>query len=165
MSAERLLLLKALHDCGCLVAQPRAGKSFAMVNADQCCCVSCDLCSAFNAIVGKKPDFIVLCAADNSGLTWMVLEMKSRLQGVSDIVAQLQAGARAIESDARFQVKPRGRAREVLMPVVVHSGGVHSANFERLLKKRVSFRGRPYPVRVKGSGVQLGFGPQQGRVL
>ena len=76
----------------------------------------------------------------------MVAELKSSVQHVNDILAQLQAGADLLIDSGEG---------EPFAAVLVHSGRMGTQEIRQLRTRRVHFRGRDVPVRVLKSRASL----------
>ena len=81
----------------------------------------------------KKCDYIFIGDKDDAG--WVApLELKGGKFRASEVVAQLQAGARVAD-----HIVPQG-AQTRFRPIVVHGRGIHRAELKHLQKRRVRFR-------------------------
>lgn len=115
--------------------------------------MDCDRCKSF-AAGQPKPDFVILEAAGVGGeARWIVVEIKTHISDVTQIVRQLQAGARTVQTDPRFKVQPQPSR---MVPVVVREKGrVHGADVELLRSARISFGGGQLQILTKPCGTRL----------
>ena len=110
--------------------------------------MDCDRCRAFPQHK-KHPDFIVLHA--NASAHWFVVEMKSKVSNVSDIIEQLEAGAKAILSSRLFKV---GIPPDIAF-IVLHRG-IHQQDQQALQRRRLRVNGVPVKgILVKRCGISL----------
>lgn len=92
-------------------------------------------------IAGKLCDYIIRRRVP--GVPALICcELKSRASHVESIVSQLQGGANLIHSNDRGD----------FMSVLVHGRGISTHELRILGRKRVSFRGKKYPISVVRSG-------------
>ena len=68
------------------------------------------------------------------------MELKSGNVDVSDVVAQLGQGARIVDNFAPKDVEIK------LVLVLVHGGGIHKAQFDKLKTSRIRFRNEDFPI-------------------
>jgi hypothetical protein len=94
---------------------------------------------------GKLCDFLIERLM-GAGYTFIVAELKSRVQHVRSIVKQLQAGADLLAAD---------RGRPPLRAVLVHSGRVGTQEIRLLRSSKIRFHGRQEPIQVIKSGGSL----------
>ena len=136
----------------CVASRCRRGKC-TLALGKLALCVDCDRCKSF-AGDQPKPDFVILEAAGvGREARWIVVEIKTQISDVTQIVRQLQAGARTIQTDARFTVQPQPLR---LVPVVVREKGrIHSADVELLRSTRISFGGVQRQILTKPCGTRL----------
>lgn len=153
--ASLLVALKALHTAcpACIVPQCRRPTCALVFPAGRFVCIDCDICRALEENA-RKPDFIVLYLPTGPAVRWwFVVEMKSRVQHPRDIVAQLQAGASAIEAQPQFAI---AQSPQRLVPLILRTGSLRVADLQIINRSRVSFLGKPRVIESARCGVVLG---------
>jgi hypothetical protein len=100
---------------------------------------------ANHGLSGKLSDYLVERLEAVGGL-YYVVELKSRVQHVEQLVAQLQAGANLLESHC----PPRP-----LVAVVVKSRRLGPIELRLLRQRQVIYRGSRVPIRIVNSGTNL----------
>ena len=109
-------------------------------------CFSCDRCDAFPDH-DNRPDFIAYY--DDRGQVadvWLVVEIKGRTDSITEIVAQLKAGATTIQNHELYRLNsPRTRR---LVAVVLFHGKNRAADYDVLRKQKINFSGKNYPIRA-----------------
>ena len=86
-------------------------------------------------------DFVLFCIDTlKSNILGVPMELKSGDIDVSHAVLQLQDGARIVDNFA-----PRNIEINVVF-VLVHGGGIHRAQYEKLKTVRIRFRGKEFPI-------------------
>ena len=86
-------------------------------------------------------DFILFYIdTDQRSLVGVPMELKGGNVDASEAIAQLREGARIVDNFA-----PSG-IRISLILVLVHSDGLHKAQYERLRTSRIRFRGEEFPI-------------------
>ena len=152
---KSLTELRALHKpCSpsCITTSCKGAGDITLSLPDQgALCISCDDCTCFpEGDRQKKPDFVVLYCPDKPpSPRWYIIEMKGSVSSIGDIVKQIQAGADVVQASPCFKVTSRDCQ---LFPIVVHSGGLRTADF---LQKRIRFFRKPYRIYFRRSGSDL----------
>ena len=153
--APGLSELESLHSmCQPTCVSPRCGRGdcSVRVSTGAAICIDCDRCRCIRD-GARRPDFIVLYDQSNSSLSrWVVVEMKSRASHPVQIVEQLQAGADLIQDKACFQLQT---PPVHLVPLLLHTRGIHTSDLQIINNRRISFRGKLYPIQTRRCGVEL----------
>lgn len=96
----------------------------------------------------KKCDYIFVGDANNGA--WVApLELKRGKLQVSEVLPQLQAGAKIAERIVPRETQTRFR------PIAVYGGELHTDEYSRLRHKRIQFFNQREPVRAVRSGSSL----------
>ena len=147
-----LLSLHASCQPPCITPRCSRGDCSLHLPTGQAMAVDCDRCTCIPQ-GARRPDFILLYQQPGSSSTrWIVVEMKSRVGQAGQIVEQLQAGADLIQSNTCFHVK---HSPLRLLPLLLHSRGIHTADVQVINSRRVTFRGRAYPILSRRCGLDL----------
>ena len=100
-----------------------------------------DLAFPTDKAESNQCDFILFYIdADQNSLVGVPMELKGGDIDASEAIAQLREGARIVDDFA-----PSG-IRISLILVLVHSDGLHKAQYERLRTARIRFRGEEFPI-------------------
>lgn len=147
---------RTLHD-GCNphcvavgIRRPNCALVISRALQPQVVAIDCDRCGSF-AIGEHRPDFILLFGGE-TGVSprWFVVEMKSTIRDIGELVQQLQAGADAILSKPNFAV-PSSPA--LLTPLILHRHqGAKAADF---VNRTISFFGKKFHILHKRCGANL----------
>jgi hypothetical protein len=136
----------------CITTSCRRGRCVLILPSDGTLCIDCDKCSCFKP-GASKPDFIVLYAeSQRPSSYWFIVEMKRPTGHPRHITTQLQAGAHAIDSCPSFRLST---SVPLLLPVVLHQGGIHADDFDTLRKQRISFHGERIALSFQRCGTML----------
>jgi hypothetical protein len=136
----------------CISTSCRRGRCVLILPSDRTLWIDCDKCSCFQP-GASKPDFIVLYAgSQRSSLHWFIVEMKRPTDHPRHITTRLQAGAHAIDSCPSFRLST---SVPLLLPVVLHQGGIHANDFDTLRKQHISFHGERIEISFQRCGVML----------
>lgn len=148
--------LRTLHDaCNppCVavrIRRPNCALVISQVLQPQLVGVDCDRCRSF-ARNEVRPDFILLFGGE-TGIPsrWFVVEMKSTIRNIGELVGQLQAGADAIRSKSNFSVPS---SPTLLTPLILHRRqGAKTADF---LTRTISFSSKKFRILHRRCGVSL----------
>ena len=136
----------------CITTSYRRGRCARVLPADKTVCIDCDKCSCFGPDA-RKPDFIILYARSQKSLSyWFIVEMKTTAVHPRDITNQSQAGVNAIDSCPSFQLSI---SMGLILPIVLHQGGIHADDFGILRKQRISFHAEPIEINLQRCGTRL----------
>lgn len=140
---------RSLHrDCNppCLVSRcSKEGCDLPVGEPYRFVCVDADNCAAFPP-QEKRPDYVIL---DSVGPRWVVVEMKSRTVKTGDIVKKFHATADVLANDWRFALEVAH-----LTPVILYKR-IHTQDLVDLRNRRISFKGKEYPIRLYRCGTPL----------
>jgi len=153
LTAEAEKLHRTCSDGSCMDGKCRRGSCSVRLSAEETVAIiDCDECRCFSGN-DSRPDFIIL--GESGGcLRFAIVEFKGRLQHPKSLQVQLQAGADTVGSCRRFRMS-KSPAKPI--PVVIHSRGGRTADYEVLRSQRVTHRGKRYPILAKRCGYVLGF--------
>lgn len=106
-----------------------------------------DLASPTDKAKTNQCDLILFHIDDvQNGLVGAPMELKSGDVKISDAVSQLREGARIVDNFAPKNVEIN------LVLVLVHGEGMHKAQYERLRRARIRFRGEEFPINTARCG-------------
>ncbi len=145
--------LRALHDsCNPACITDRIRKHDCVLDVTQnlrpdIIAVDCDVCGSFSP-TERRPDFILLLAGDTP--RWFVVEMKSRIRSIGELLEQLQAGGDSIQAKSEFDIPASPR---LLTFLVLHERGpVKTADFQ---SRTLRIFGKRFPILHKRCGISL----------
>lgn len=118
------------HDAGCSVSMPRGGEPRAILSGT--------LRQRNHSHTGALCDFIVFYSPSHVEKVF-ALELKSGAVDVSQILRQIQAGAKLAEELTADAVVS-------FLPVLVHGGRIPAPERKVLAQKRITFRGNKYEI-------------------
>ncbi len=81
-----------------------------------------------------------------NGLVGIPMELKGGGVDASEVIVQLREGARIVDNFAPRNVEIN------LVLVLVHAEGMHKAQYERLRRARIRFRGEEFPINTARCG-------------
>lgn len=108
-----------------------------------------DLASPTDRAKTNQCDLILFHIDDvQNSLVGAPMELKSGDVKVSEAVSQLREGARIVDNFVPRNVEIN------LVLVLVHAEGMHKAQYERLRRARIKFRGEEFPINTARCGHQ-----------